>query len=345
MVESDGRMKIRVLWFRPSRWEKVSVRRERISEKLELRGVDIELVGATSSNFLTYWVKATKGDYDVIIGNVRLGLYGGYLVARASRTPFIGDVSDPLTDIDQLPKPLYLALGQYERFVLRHADGNVFLPETIKGMEKYGIDGEVAGNAVDFEMFSDPDTGAVEDAGEILRREGISLNNPIAIYLGSMPEQQHFEEIIEAARITEDWQFVVVGEGPMEEMVTIAAAEIDNLYFPGSFDYELMPGFLHHANAGFCLEDVERPLKISEYGAAGLPTLGAYGKLESEFSEDEIYLIQPVSGEISTVLRRIRDDPDEAEKRARKLREHAKQYSWKEVASTYYEMIISIIDK
>jgi glycosyltransferase involved in cell wall biosynthesis len=338
-------MKTRVLWFRPARWKKVSVRRERISEKLELRGVDIELVGATFSNFLTYWAKATKGEYDVIIGNVRLGMYGGYLVARASCTPFIGDVSDPLTDIDQLPKPLYLALGRYEKFVLRHADGNVFLPETIKGMEKSGIDGKIAGNAVDFEMFSDPAAEAIEEAGEILRSEGVSLDDPIAIYLGSMPEQQHFEEIIEAARITEDWQFVVVGEGPMEEVVTNAATEIDNLYFPGSFDYELMPGFLHHANAGFCLEHVERPLKISEYGAVSLPTLGAYGKLEAEFSEDEIYFIQPESSEISAVLGRIRDNPNEAEERAQKLREHAKQYSWKEVASIYYDIIASVSDE
>ncbi|MEA1932603.1 MAG: hypothetical protein U9O06_13800 [Euryarchaeota archaeon] len=338
-------MNLRILWFRPARWQKVSVRRERIAEKLNSHGVDIDLIGATSSNFITYWWKAVKGEYDVIIGNVRLGLYGGYLIARASRTPFIGDISDPLDNIDDIPKPLYLALGQYEKFVLRHTDGNIFLPETIKGMEKHGIDGEIAGNAVDFEIFSDPDTGAVEEAGEILRREGVSLEDPIAIYLGSMPEQQHFEEIIEAARITEDWQFVVVGEGPMEEVVTNAAAEIDNLYFPGSFDYELMPGFLHHANAGFCLEHVERPLKISEYGAASLPTLGAYGKLEAEFSEDEIYFIQPEPSEISAVLGRIRDEPDEAKERARNLREHAKQYSWKEVASTYYEMITSVIDR
>jgi len=229
--------------------------------------------------------------------------------------------------------------------VLRHADGNVFLPETIKGMEKPGISGEIAGNAVDFDLFSDPDTGAIEESGEILRSEGVSLNDPIAIYLGSMPEQQHFEEIIEAARITEDWQFVIVGEGPMEEMVTNAAEEIDNLFFPGSFDYELMPGFLHHANAGFCLEDVERPLKISEYGAASLPTLGAYGKLEAEFSEDELFFIEPVAREISAVLGRIRDEPNEAEERAQKLREHAKQYSWKEVASIYYEIITSVIDR
>jgi glycosyltransferase involved in cell wall biosynthesis len=333
-----------ILWFRPDKWENVSVRRERITEKLESRGVNIDLTGATLQNFTRYWLKAAKGEYDVIIGNVRLGLYGGYLVARASHTPFIGDVSDPLENIDHLPKPLYLALGQYEKFVLRHTDGNVFLPETIKGMEKYGIDGEIAGNAVDFELFSDPNIEVIKEAGEILRGESVSLDDPIAIYLGSMPEQRHFEEIIEAARITEDWQFVIVGEGPMEEMVTNAAEEIDNLFFPGSFDYELMPGFLHHANAGFCLEHVERPLKISEYGAAGLPTLGAHGKLEEEFSEDELYFIEPESGEISAVLRRIREDPNGAEERTRKLREHARQYSWEEVASTYYQMIKSISD-
>ena len=48
--------------------------------------MDIELGGATFSNFLTNWVKAAKGEYDVILGNVRLGLYGEYLIARTSPT-------------------------------------------------------------------------------------------------------------------------------------------------------------------------------------------------------------------------------------------------------------------
>lgn len=335
-------MNLRILWFRPARWQKVSVRRERIAEKLNSHGVYIDLVGATSSNFITYWWKAVKGEYDVIIGNVRLGLYGGYLIARASRTPFIGDISDPLDNIDHLPKPLYLALGQYEKFVLRHTDGNIFLPETIKGMEKYGIDGAIAGNAVDFEMFSEPDTTVIEEAHEIFQSNDIDTERPIVIYLGSMPEQQHFEEIIEAAHLTENWQFVIIGEGPMANQVNEASSSIENLFFLGAFDYELMPGFLSQADCGLCLENVERPLKISEYGAAHLPTIGAYGKLEEEFSEDEVFFVEPEAERIADVLEWIHNESADAQERADRLHEHARQYSWEEVASTYYNEIISL---
>lgn len=331
-----------ILWLRPARWKKVSVRRERIAEKLEARNIDVELVGATTSNFSKYGIKAAKGEYDVILGNVRLGLYGGYIISRLSGTPFIGDVSDPLDDIEHLPKPLYLALGKYERFVLRHSNSNIFLPETIKGMEKYGIKGKIAGNAVDFEMFSEPDTTVIEEAHEILQSNDIDTERPIVIYLGSMPEQQHFEEIIEAAHLMENWQFVIIGEGPMANQVNEASNSIENLFFLGAFDYELMPGFLSQADCGLCLENVERPLKISEYGAAHLPTIGAYGKLEEEFSEDEVFFIEPEAERIADVLEWIHNESADAQERADRLHEHARQYSWEEVASTYYNEIISL---
>jgi glycosyltransferase involved in cell wall biosynthesis len=333
---------VRVLWFRPNRWDNVSVRRERITEKLEQRGIEIDLIGATTGNFLKYGIKLTKGEYDIVIGNVRLGLYGGYPLARLTRTPFIADVSDPLDNISHLPSFLYTFLAKYEKFILRHSDANVFLPETIKGMGERGIDGKIAGNAVDFDMFANPDTEVVEDAGNILRTEGVSVDKPLVVYIGSMPRQLHFEEIIEAARVATDWQFVIIGEGPMADTVAEASEEIYNLFFPGAFDYELMPGFLNHADAALCLEDVERPLKISEYGAANLPTLGAYGKLEEEFPHDEIFYVEPDADEIAQALRRIDESPKEARARANRLQEHAERYSWDEVASTYYELIDSL---
>jgi glycosyltransferase involved in cell wall biosynthesis len=344
MVRNSGETKIRVLWFRPSRWKNVSVRRERIREKLELRDVSVELVGATPRNFLSYTIRAMKGEYDVIIGNVRLGLYGGYFVAGVSRTPFIGDVSDTLDDISGLPKPLYFALGRYERFVLKRTDANVFLPETIKEVEGTEIEGEVAGNAVDFEMFSEPSDAVIDETSDILTQQGVNLDSHIAVDIGSLPAGANIGEIIEAARITEDWQFLIVGEGPMEEELQKASEDLDNLFFPGAFEYELMPGFLYHSSAAFCLENIERPLKISEYGAANLPTLGAHGKLEEEFTHDEIFYVDPEPGEISEALMRILENPDEAQRRADNLQEHAKRYSWDEVASTYYEIITSLVE-
>ncbi|WP_058365677.1 glycosyltransferase family protein [Haloparvum sedimenti] len=283
-------------------------------------------------------------DFDVIIGNVRMGLYVGYPLAKILRTPFIGDVSDPISDIESLPDPIFSLFETYEQFILRKSDGNVFLPETIKGMSEHGITGEVAGNAVNFEQFSSPDPQVVHTTADILAKEGVDVESPIAVYLGRLVETRHIPEIIDAARRIDDWQFVIIGEGELSDELRGAADTIDNLYYPGSFQYELMPGFLSHADAGLCLVDVERPLKIFEYGAAGLPTIGGYGKLESEFSEEELIFVHPCGEEISEALHHIADNPDRTQGRVENLQKRARQHSWEEVASTYSDLIDSLSD-
>lgn len=333
---------IRVLWLRPAGLDSVSVRRERIIEKLEPKNVSVDLVGATVGNFLRYEWKAARGRYDIIIGNVRLGLYGGYLIARTTGTPFVGDVSDTMQDVDHLPGPIFDLLARYERFVLRRSDGNVFLPETIKGMEEYGIDGVIAGNAVDFAQFAEPDSDAVTEAKDILQTSGVDLTEPIVLYVGALIERRHSADLVDAARIATDWQFVLVGEGPEEDEVAEGARELDNLFYPGAFEYELMPGFMYHADAAFCLVNVERPLKISEYGAAGLPTIGSHGKLETEFDEGEIYFVDPTPKQIAETLERISDNPEEAADRAERLKNHASRFSWDEVARVYENLITEL---
>ncbi|WP_200531422.1 glycosyltransferase [Halorubrum sp. LN27] len=281
-------------------------------------------------------------EFDLIIGNVRTGLYVGYPLAKLLTVPFIGDVSDPISNIDSLPSPLFSLIKRYELFILRRSDGNIFLPETIKGMSKYGISGEVAGNAVNFKQFSDPDPNVVDETRDILAEDGVDVHSQIAVYLGSLVDTRNISEIIDAAQRTKDWQFVVIGEGELADKVEKAADSINNLYYPGSFDYELMPGFLFHSDVGLCLVNVERPLKIFEYGAAGLPTIGSYGKLESEFSGKELFFIHPTSEEISEALYQIETNSDTTQQRVKNLRERAKKHSWEEVASTYFNLIDSL---
>lgn len=333
---------MRVLWLRPSTGDNVSVRRERIAEHLRDCGVEVQIQDVSGLDMISAAFCGVFSEFDVIIGNVRAGLYLGYPLAKFLRIPFIGDVSDPISNINSLPKPIFSIFKRYELFILRQSDGNVFLPETIKGMSEYGISGKIAGNAVNFEQFSSPSLEAIHKSSEILTNEGVDVDSPIASYLGRLVDTRHISEIIDAARRSDDWQFVVIGEGELADELKNAADTIDNLYYPGSFSYELMPGFLSHSDAGLCLVNVERPLKIFEYGAAGLPTVGGYGKLESEFSEDEVLFIEPTGTEISEALRQFLANPKATHKRAKNLQERAKQHSWEEVASTYYDLIDSL---
>lgn len=333
---------LRLLWLRPPKG-KVSVRRERVAEHLEPRGFDVTLLDVTPKNLHSAAIDVIRGRYDVVIGNVRAGLYAGYPLARLTRTPFVADVSDSISDIDDLPTPLFRMLKRYEWWILGNAEEAVYIPSVHREATARGLEGRSVPNSVDFEQFADPDPDAVERAGKILRAEGLDTDSPIVIYIGVFSAGRNVETMLEAARERPEWQFLLVGEGELEDEVAAAAESTPNLFYPGAFEYELMPGFLAHASAALCLVDVERPLKMSEYGAAGLPVLAAPGKLQREFNDDEALFVDPTPKGIAEALAHLESNPDEAAEYAAALRADAKDHSWESAADTYEEAIRSVL--
>ncbi|MFC6716686.1 glycosyltransferase [Natrialbaceae archaeon GCM10025810] len=325
---------VTILWLRPPKG-KVSVRRERIAEHLRTRGFEITLRDMTPRSLITTVRDVLSGKYDLVIGNVRAGLYVGYPLALISRTPFIGDVSDPITDIDTLPFPLYRLLERYEFWILNCVEEAIYVPEVYRDASERGLDGRSAPNSVDFDRFSDPDQSIVDESRDILVDSGVNMDSPIVIYIGAITENRYIDQIVDAAKRTSNWQFVIIGEGPLESVVDSASNTVPNLFRLGPFDYELIPGFLSHANAALCLVTVERPLKISEYGAASLPTIGNPGKLQREFSDEEVFFTQPTPDGIAEALSQIEANPNEAARRAANLRDDAREHSWNAVADVY----------
>ncbi|WP_276273943.1 glycosyltransferase [Haloarcula litorea] len=314
----------------------ISVRRTRIAEKLAERGIEADIRDTSGLDALAAVRTAIEGDYDVILGNVRVGLYLGYPLARLLGTPFVGDVSDPLSDFEDLPWPLFRLLSAYEWFVLGHADACAFTyDETKAEADRRGIEGQKLPNAVDYDFFADPDPEAVAEAVEILDAEGVDRSKPIAVYIGGMIEETyHLTDIVDAAERRPDWEFVFVGDGPQRDVVVDAAAELDNVHFPGAFDYRLMPGFLAHATAGFCLKDAEQPLKIAEYGAAGLVGVVQPGDLSERFADDEVLVSDPTGEALAAALATL-DDESVRETYAENLRDRAKSVGWDDVAAEY----------
>ncbi len=329
---------MKVLWLRPSTGDNISVRRERIAAHLAEKGVDSTIVDASGLDALGAIRTAIGGDFDVIVGNVRIGLFLGYPLATVLRTPLVGDVSDPISDVDDLPWPLFECCRRYEWFALSGAGAAVFVYESsFQEAQDRGIEHAVKlPNAVDFEFFAEPDDESVEESRSILIEDGVDLTKPVAIYVGGFTENYRIRDILDAAEVTPEWEFVFVGEAGQVDLVERAAAELENVHFPGAFEYELMPGFLHHADVGFCFKDAEQPLKLKEYGAAGLPTIVQPGELERWYGADELLVVEPDGEAISALLADVLDGGTDAGKR---LQETVRQYSWSGIAEEYYEIL------
>ncbi|ELZ35991.1 hypothetical protein [Halorubrum distributum] len=294
-----------VLWLRPHTGDNVSVRRERISEHLAEMDVDVTLVDATGTSALSAAYEAITGDYDVIVGTVRMGLYVGYPLSVALRKPFVGDVTDPLSQIEDLPRTLFSMLERYEWFVLRRSDKSVFVYESSyqEAIDRGVSDPVRLPNAVDYSRFAEPAEWAVNESRAILEEHGIGPDSRIAIYTGSMVERYHLAEIGEASERLPDWEFVFIGKDRGADINSIVSNR-SNAHFLGSFDYDLVPGFLAHADIGLCLIDAEQPLKLKEFTAAGLSTL-VIPAMKQWYDYDNLIFTEP---EPEAIVSAISDD-------------------------------------
>lgn len=328
---------MKVLWLRPSKGDHISVRRERIAAHLRSTGYAVDIVDASGLDAIGALWRGLTGDYDVIAGNVRVGLYLGYPLSRLRRTPLLGDVSDPITDIDYLPGPLFRFFERYEWFVLRRASASVFVYESdYAEAQRRGVPNPThLPNAVDYGAFADPDDGIVEQARSLLATEGLDPEAPQAIYIGGLAPHYEIEAILDAADRTPAWEFVFVGEGPLEELVEQRAGDADNVHYLGTVEHQLIPGLLSLADVGFCFKDAEQPLKIKEYGAAGLPIIVQPGELEQHYDAEELVFVEPEGPAIGEVLDELAEDTAFYRARAEAARELAKGWEWTDVAEAY----------
>lgn len=335
-----------VLWLRPTVGTHVSTRRERVKEGLQQRGVEVTIVDTSGTDAIEAISTALSGDFDVIVGTVRVGLYVGFLLAKLKRVPFVAEVTEPVDRVDDLPHPLYRLVEWYEFRVLKRADARFFVEqEVLQDANRRGIDGTLAKNAVWFEQFAEPDADLVERAQEQLESIGVDVTAPIAIYIGALTERQHILEILEASEECPHWQFLFLGEtGELSDRVTAAAEAYDNVHFAGSVPHREVPGYLSFSTVGFALSQGERPLKLLEYGAAGLTVLGTRGRREHEFSADEIYFIEPTPEAIAEALETVRLRPNQSPVDGKALQAIAEKNSWDDVADKYFEVFTDLTD-
>ncbi|TKR25242.1 glycosyltransferase [Natronomonas salsuginis] len=344
---STGRESIRVLWLRPTVGTHISTRRERIKEGLTDRGVTVDIVDTSGTEAIGAIKQAFSEEYDLIAGTVRVGVYYGYLLARVKGVPFVAEVTEPIERVrEDLPWPVFRFFKWYEWNVLERADARFFVEEDVlERVRRRGMDGHLARNSVWYEKFADPDPTVVTSARDHLEAIGVDFDSPVAIYLGGFTRQQHIPEILDAIPKCPEWDFLFLGEdGQHAGAVEEAAETHENAYFGGVVPHDEVPGYLSVGDVGFSLSLGERPLKLLEYGAAGLTVLGIPGRRQRIFSDDQVHFIEPTPDRIAETLEKIRLDPEAVPATGSALQTYAKHNSWDDIAQLYYDVFCESID-
>jgi glycosyltransferase involved in cell wall biosynthesis len=125
-------------------------------------------------------------------------------------------------------------------------------------------------NGVDFAHYQTPRPRPPEYA---------KIPHPIAVYMGVIPEWFHFDAIRKAAAALPKVSFVLIGP---PGIARTRLAGLANVHLLGTRDYDVLPGFLQHAEVGLMPFDAERnpegvaalnPQKMLAYFACGLPVV------------------------------------------------------------------------
>jgi glycosyltransferase involved in cell wall biosynthesis len=157
-----------------------------------------------------------------------------------------------------------------ERAALARADGFVATSQPVYehlralAPEKPGL---VVENGVDYELFHAPQPEPADIA---------MLPRPRAVYVGALDGRFDYRAVEELATARPAWSFVLIG--PKEQLRTSRNIP-GNIFLLGTRAYESIPGYLQHSDlallplSAHAANRGRSPMKIYEYGAAGLPVV------------------------------------------------------------------------
>lgn len=177
-------------------------------------------------------------------------------------------------------------------------------------------------NGVDFQYFSQP--GSKEDLPDLPA-------GPRAVYVGALDQRFSVESILSAANENPGVSFLIFGPEP--ELVSSRFGGVDNVYLMGPISYRKLPALLcncdvallplsdHPANEG------RSPMKIYEYGAAGLPVLATRTSELAQRGLPFVFLCD-APNDFGRTLRVIIDQKYSGEFSAEIARAAASEHSW-----------------
>jgi hypothetical protein len=184
-------------------------------------------------------------------------------------------------------------------------------------------------HGVDFEVFSGESGGPYPEPAEF--RE---IPKPRIGYVGSINEKVDFRLVSTIAQMRRDVSFVFVGpdrcrtETGKREFAKMTA--LRNVHYLGPRAHPDVPAFLHHLDAGMmCYALTEwvklgYPLKLHEYLAAGLPSIGT-ALPELEPFRRFVHIESTTEGWLQAIDEILMDKRVES---VRLRRDFARQNSW-----------------
>lgn len=323
-----------ILWLAQNRPDDISIGRQILAEHLRQNGFDVTISSTTPKTVAT---EATRlRHYDLIIGTTRAGAIAGMVLKRLGNLPLVVDNIDPMRQFEQQSPLLAPPVRVLENRALRVADHVLYVyPEEEDRIGKYASSYSQTDFGVEYDMFANPDPASIQRASS--RFESLDLNDNIAIYVGGLDPIYHIEEMVESMEYLDDWSLVIIGTGSLDEFTRTAAERMKNVEFLGTVPHEDIPGYLSLSDAGLCLVDDARTLKMLEYMSAGIPVVQLDGEARARFG-NVIEFTSTEPNDIAASIRQSQELINEDE-----LREFTKEFSWASIAEDYIETLHRIL--
>jgi len=280
-----------------------------------------------------------------------LGLAGAR-VARARRAPFVFNIQDVFPDVvielGYLKNPALIAAARrLERYAYARADAVTVLSEEMRAnvVTKLAEEGKVRV----IPNFVDTDLIAPADKENTYRREFGLSGKRVVMYAGNVGLSQPLELMLEAAgalSYESELVFVINGSGARRPELERRARDLDNVVFVDMQPSERLPEVLSAADIQVValkrgLARASVPSKIYSIFAAGRPVIASVDDhsavADMVTSAGAGLAVPPEDAEAFTkAIRRLLDDPGEAEAMGRTGRSFVEGAASPEAIATAY---------
>jgi glycosyltransferase involved in cell wall biosynthesis len=219
-----------------------------------------------------------------------------------------------------------------ERQLLQHCSGIIGTSQPVllhlMGL-KPGLPSLQLENGVDWGHFSKP----MEEPEEL---KGIP--HPRVIYVGAVDFRFDYDVLGYMAEQIPEAHFVIIGPGKLNHVRDLGRS---NIHILGPKPYQLIPGFLQYSDIGILplvdnlANSGRSPMKLYEYGTAGLPVVARYTQELTRRAESFVSLFSSKEEAVERVINILKAKVDR-----KAISESCKVHSWANKISTLVEFIL-----
>lgn len=221
------------------------------------------------------------------------------------------------------------SIQRLEQHICRYADRVLVTSRPLQLIfkDRYGVEPSVVRNGVDTPHFSTRYPRPKEYA---------AIDKPVILYVGSMDQRFDLNLLLETARRSPEWQYVLIGPGGKK----VVPETLPNITALGSRPYHDIPAYMQHADIGILpLKRIEAnharsPMKIYEYGMCGLPVVSTPLR-ELVYRNEEFVSFAKDEETFLDEIRRCLENRERIEAIAR---QSSRKHSWNSISHQVLKM-------